>query len=134
MHVSMIRIAIITLVALGLWGVGGISFTHWAGQTPCPTIGLIPACYIIFVGYGLVLVSMYPNLKTSLGVFLIGWVPVISLALVGVIGELTSMLHCPISEVGIPKCYFSAALSLLIGLLYWRFYKIQLSKQLSETK
>ncbi|MFT5396796.1 MAG: hypothetical protein ACI85N_002002 [Gammaproteobacteria bacterium] len=128
MQGSLIRITIIALVALGLWGVGGISFTHWAGERPCPTIGLIPACYIIFVGYGLVLLSMYPNLKKSLEVFLIGWIPVITLALVGVIGEITSTLHCPLSEVGIPKCYFSAALSLFIGLLYWRFYKVQLSK------
>jgi hypothetical protein len=99
MQGSLIRITIIALVALGFWGVGGISFTHWAGETPCPTIGLIPACYIIFVGYGLVLLSMYPNLKKSLGVFLIGWVPVITLALVGVIGEITSTLHCPLTIV-----------------------------------
>jgi len=125
---SLIRISIIALGALGFWGVGRISFTHWAGEMPCPTIGLIPACYIIFVGYGLILLSMYPNLKKSLVVFLIGWVPVITLAIVGMIGEITSTLHCPLSEIGIPKCYFSAALSLVIGLLFWRFYKVQLNK------
>jgi hypothetical protein len=77
---------------------------------------------------------MSPNLKKSLALFLIGWVPVITLALVGVFGELTSTLHCPPSEIGIPKCYFSAALSMVIGLLYWRFYKAQLSKQKSKQK
>jgi hypothetical protein len=124
MQGSLIRIIIIILAALGLWGVGGISFAHWFEKTPCPIIGVIPACYIILVGYGLILLSMFPNFKKSLLVFLIGWVPVITLALVGVVGEITSTLHCPPSEIGIPKCYFSAALSLIIGLLYWRFYKV----------
>jgi len=125
MQGSLIRLAIIALAALGLGGVGGISFAHWVDETPCPIIGLIPACYIIFLGYGLILLSMLPNLKTSLVMFLFGWVPVITLALIGVIGEITSTLHCPPSEIGIPKCYFSAVLSLAIGILYWRFSKYQ---------
>ena len=48
-----------------------------------------------------------------------------ALALAGVLGEVTSTLHCPQSDIGIPKCFFSAALSLAIGLLYWRFYKLR---------
>ena len=124
----MIRIVIIALGTLGLWGVSGIAVAHWVGETPCPTIGLIPACYIILIGYGLILLSTFPHAKKSLVLFLIGWVPVVTLALVGVIGEITSMLHCPHAEIGIPKCYFSAALGLVIGLLYWPFYKAQLCK------
>jgi hypothetical protein len=128
MKKSLIRKAIIIMGALGLWGSGSISVDHWTGRMPCPTIGFFPACYIIFLGYGLILMSTYPRLKKSLLVFLLGWTPVITLALTGVIGELTSTLHCPHSETGIPKCYFSAAMALFIGFLYWPFNKLQFSK------
>ncbi|WP_166739379.1 hypothetical protein [Psychromonas algicola] len=49
----------------------------------------------------------------------------IGLASVGVVGDLTSTIACPSSELGIPKCYFSAALSAAIGVLYWKLYKIR---------
>ena len=121
----LIRLAIIALGGLGFLGVGGISFSHWTGEATCPMIGLIPACYIIFVGYGLILLSIFVKIKISVPIFFIGWLPVIVLAFIGVIGDITSTVVCPMSEIGIPKCYFSAALSLLIGFLYWCFYKIQ---------
>ncbi len=127
--IDAVVLATIWLAAIfGLWGSGGISVAHWSGEKPCPTINLFPACYVIFLGYGLILLSTYPHLKKSLLVFLIGWVPVMILALIGVIGELTSTLHCPQSEAGMPKCYFSAALGIIIGFLYWHFYRVKLSK------
>lgn len=124
----LIRLTIIILGSLGFLGVGNISLLHWSGETSCPTIGIVPACYIILVGYGLILLSVFLKLKTSAIIFLIGWLPVIGLAFVGVIGDLTATVACPSSEIGIPKCYFSAGLSLIIGILYWQLYKMRLNK------
>jgi len=121
----LIRLAIIVLSGLGFLGVGGISLSHWTGEAGCPMLGPIPACYVIFVGYGLILLSTFVRSNISVPMFFIGWLPVMVLAFIGVIGDITSTVTCPMSEIGIPKCYFSAALSLLIGLLYWRFYKAQ---------
>ena len=123
MYITISRLMIIALSSLGLWGVGGISFLHWTGEASCPMIGILPACYIILLGYGLILLSVLFLFKKTLMVFLIGWTPVIILALAGVIGQITSTLTCPASEIGIPKCYFSALLSIVIGCLYWYFYK-----------
>jgi len=122
---TVIRITIITLAALGFLGVGEISLAHWRQEASCPTFAAIPACYVILVGYGLIFLSMFTRFKVSLRLFVIGWVPVIVLALLGVLGELTATLSCPASAIGIPKCYFSAAMSLAIGLLYWRLYNIK---------
>ena len=124
----MLKLTIILLSSVGLWGVAGISISHWSREASCPMLGVIPACYIILFGYGLILLSMLLPFKRSLISFLIGWLPVIILALIGVLGELTSTLACPASEIGIPKCYFSAMLGIIIGGIYWRFYKASLNK------
>ena len=74
--------------------------------------------------------SMYPRLQKSSALFLIGWVPVITLALAGVVGELTNSLQCPHLENGIPQCFISAAFALILGLLAWLLFKIEAVKNL----
>jgi len=119
------RTAIVLLASIGVLGVGRISIIHWTGETSCPMIGSLPACYIILIGYSLIVLSMYPRLQKASVLFLIGWVPVVMLALTGVVGELTDVLQCPHLENGTPQCYLSAALALFIGLLTWLLFKIQ---------
>ncbi len=119
------RTAIVLLASIGVLGVGRISISHWTGEAACPMMGSLPACYIILIGYSLIVLSMYPRLQKAFVLFLIGWVPVAMLALTGVVGELTDVLQCPHLENGIPQCYLSAALALFIGLLTWLLFKIQ---------
>jgi hypothetical protein len=119
------RTVIILLASIGVLGVGRISIIHWTGEASCPRIGPLPACYIILIGYSLIVLSMYPRLQQAFLLFLVGWVPVILLALTGVVGELTDILQCPHLENGIPQCYLSAALALIIGLIAWLLFKIQ---------
>ena len=129
---KLIRAIIIVLAVLGMWGVGNISLSHWSAEETCPMLGPAPACYLILAGYTLMFASMFAPLKISLPVFIIGWTPVILLALAGVVGELTATLSCPASSIGIPKCYFSALLSAAIGLLYWCFYHMQKTNSLQS--
>jgi len=119
------RTAIVLLASIGVLGGGRISISHWTGEASCPIIGSLPACYIILIGYSLIVLSMYPRLQKAFVLFLIGWVPVVMLALTGVVGELTDVLQCPHLENGIPQCYLSVALALIIGLLTWSLFKIQ---------
>jgi len=72
------RTAIILLASIGVLGVGRISITHWTGEASCPMIGSLPACYIILIGYSLIVLSMYPRLQQAFLLFLIGWVSVIA--------------------------------------------------------
>ena len=125
-----IRTAIILLAGIGVLGVGRISISHWTGEASCPVLGPLPACYIILIAYSLIVLAMYPRLRQATLVFLIGWVPVITLAFTGVVGELTDVLQCPHLDNGIPQCYLSAAFALIIGLLAWLLFKIQATKNL----
>ena len=122
------RTAIVVLASIGVLGVGRISIIHWTGEASCPMISSLPACYLILIAYSLIVLSMYPRLQKAVGVFLIGWTPVITLALAGVVGELTDSLQCPRLENGIPQCYISATLALIIGLLAWVLFRVQAAK------
>ncbi len=122
------RTAIVVLASIGVLGVGRISVIHWTGEAFCPMISSLPACYIILIAYILIVVSMYPGLQKAVGVFFVGWVPVITLGLAGVVGELTNILECPRLENGIPQCFISAAFALIIGLLAWHLFKIEAVK------
>ena len=128
MKTVFLRTAIVLLASIGVLGVGRISVIHWMGEASCPMISSLPACYIILIAYILIVLSMYPRLQKALFVFLIGWVPVITLALSGVVGELTGTLQCPHLENGIPQCFISATFALIIGLLAWPLFKIQAVK------
>ena len=125
MQAVIFRTAIVLLAGIGVLGVGRISVFHWTGEASCPMISSLPACYIILIAYILIVLSMYPRLQKALFVFLIGWVPVTSLALSGVVGELTGTLQCPHLENGIPQCFISAAFASIIGLLAWFLFKIK---------
>ena len=125
MQAVFFRTGIFLLASIGALGVGRISVIHWTGEASCPMISSLPACYIILIAYSLIVLSMYPRLQKAVGVFLVGWVPVITLALAGVVGELTDILRCPHLENGIPQCFISAAFGLTIGLLAWLLFKIE---------
>lgn len=123
------RGAIAMLASLGLWGVAFISLEHWAGTSSCPMIGAVPACHVISVGYGLIVLSMLWLSMRARFPFLVGWLPVLALALTGMTGELTGQFHCPQTAGGVPKCYFSASLALAIGLLAWTLFKTRNSQK-----
>jgi len=128
MKVVFFRTAIVLLASIGVLGVGRISIIHWTGEASCPMISSLPACYLILIAYSLIVLSMYPRLQKAVGVFLVGWTPVITLALAGVVGELTNSLQCPRLENGIPQCFISATLALIIGLLAWVLFRVQAAK------
>jgi len=120
---NILRFSVIILGAVGFLGVTQISYVHAIGQESCPILGSIPACYLIFIGYAMVIASMLPKISRARMIFLIGWTPVIVLALMGTVGELTQTMSCPHTEAGTPKCYFSAAYSAVIGVLAYLFFK-----------
>ena len=132
------RSVIILLSAYALVSVFPIVHLHWNEEVSCPTIGFIPACYLVLVGYAGILLSvvlpmvMKAFTKANI-IFLVNWLVVSLFALMGIFGEVTGLWHCPQTESGTPKCFFSAGLALIIGVLYWTASKAR-NTEASDTE
>lgn len=107
--------SLIGLLALyGTIAAFGISQLHMSGAEACPSIGPVPACYAVLIGYLAMLISVISTMKW---VFWSGWLPVFLLATIGAGSELlSSEAICPQTDGGIPKCYFSFLISFILGI------------------
>lgn len=105
------------LALYGAYAAFGISQVHLASVKPCPVIGPLPACYVVLAGYIAMLLAV---IRPTKWLFLTGWLPVFLLAASGVTGEIVSDVPvCPQTDGGIPKCYFSFGISLILGFAGW---------------
>lgn len=115
------RIAMGVLATAGALSAVQISYVHITGIEDCPSIGPIPACYLVLAGYLAMLVAtaaMQPKL------FVAGLIPVLGLATMGVGAELLSDNPvCPQTADGIPKCYFSFGMAGVLTLLGWLVFR-----------
>lgn len=83
-------------------------------------LGPVPACIFVFFGYLSIFIAALLRCKpVSKRLFYMGWLPVFSLALYGVITELTRGQICPPGPAGIPQCFFS----LLMAIVCWLCYR-----------
>lgn len=115
MSISMFfRILLLGLTAIGLYGGGSLSISHFHAGDVCPMLGPLPACYLVLVGYALVFVSALMPKKLSQKVFYIGWTPIFALAAIGAVLHTFVGDTCPVNENGLPQCYLSLALAVLI--------------------
>ena len=119
------------LLAIGLFGVAKVSYENFTGS-PCPHVLSIPICYLVLVGYALMAMAVgIWRGKFRQYSFAIGWAVAASIALVGSIAEFsTGGGVCPTSgggalrgsggasSGGIPLCYISLAMLVLILLFF----------------
>ena len=120
-----LRIFLLALLSIGLYGALSVSYLTIMDIAPCPSILNIPACYVVTAGYFLMLTATFlyqKNIAKTL--FIIGWLPVLLLALVGSLLELSYGEICPKSSIGVPLCYVSLSFAMLVALLYWGLNKI----------
>jgi hypothetical protein len=110
----------ILLAVIALVAVIPVSYTTLVTDKGCPYLWLIPACYLVTIGYALILLSLLVNKKS---LFVIGWLPVFLLALSGSIAELSGLNVCPKTDSGIPMCYFSWVFSVVIAAFYFLWSK-----------
>lgn len=109
-----LRTLIAGLAIIGLVGVFPVSYAEILAGGSCPHLGPIPACHIVSVAYSIVFVSTaHPRLWNSKA-FILSWLIILSLALIGTSLEVLGMEACPKTEGGIPKCYFSLALAIFL--------------------
>ena len=116
-----LRISLLALLSIGLYGALSVSYLTIMDIAACPSILNIPACYVVTAGYFLMLTATFlyqKNIAKTL--FIIGWTPVLLLALIGSLLEVIYGDICPKSSIGIPLCYVSLSFAMLVALLYWR--------------
>ena len=108
------RIALIVIAGFGTLAGLKLSAEHLQHGEVCPTLGPLPACIVVFLGYLCVVLAAVFLKKTFVKrLFYIGWTPVFLLALMGVTLELTKGHVCPPGAYGIPQCFFSLAMVLI---------------------
>lgn len=121
-----IKVILLALLSIGLYGALSVSYLTVTGIAPCPAVASIPACYVVTVGYFLMFIATLLNHKTiAKWFFILGWVPVVLLALVGSSLELAQGDICPKSSIGIPLCYVSLSFATVVAVLYWLLHKMK---------
>jgi len=114
------RILLIGLAAIGVFGGGSLSLSHWHTGDTCPMLGPLPACYLVFAAYSLVVISALLPTGHFNKLFYVGWTPIFALAFIGVILHTFVGDTCPVNENGLPQCYLSLALA--IGIFVTAFF------------
>ncbi len=118
------RITLIIMVLFGLWGGGRLSFDQYRTGKACPILGeTVPACYVAFAGYVLIALGVFLSLalgsSTGRYAFWTGTAIAGGLAAFATVLELIKGDVCPVAFGGVPMCYISLAMSVLIGGLFW---------------
>lgn len=106
-----LRIAIAAMALIGLVGVVPVSLAELSAGGACPHLGPLPACHLVSVAYGTVLLTVLHPRLWNRWVFLVAWLPIFALAAAGSGLELLGHGTCPKTEGGIPKCFFSLGLA-----------------------
>ena len=115
---KVLRWLFLALAIFGVIGVVPIAYEQWVGSNACPAIGLVPACYVAFLGYALVTASAFYKGMAKIVIFLVGFVPIFGLAATGSGLELMGQVACPKSSGGTPMCFYSLALTLSLAALF----------------
>ena len=106
---------LLLVLVSGFGTLAGLSLTVGHIQTGevCPSLGPIPACYLVLAAYAMILASAF-TLQKPIGtrLFFIGWLIVFGLATSGVVMELIVGETCPPGPAGIPQCFISFSMAL----------------------
>lgn len=108
-----IRAVMGLLALIGLVGVLPVSLAELAGSA-CPHLGPVPACHLVSLAYGTVLVLVLLRRLWKPWLFVVAWSPIFLLAAAGSGLELSGYGTCPQTESGIPKCFFSLGLAVAL--------------------
>jgi len=101
-----------------------LSIEEWTAPGACPSIGFVPACYLVLGGFATALVGYLISLKYRSSVlFWIGLSIPTLLAVIGTIGQIFGFIECPKTQGGIPMCYISLSLCSFCWLLWFMIQK-----------
>ena len=121
-------ITLALLLAFASYQAAALSLKQWHNPGACPSLGPIPACYLVLAGFALGLLGHLGNLRN---LFLGGLGFPSALALFASIGEVFDFVECPKTASGIPMCYLSLSLCIICWLL-WAWHLKKRSLELHE--
>jgi len=108
--------ALWSAMLIGLYGALSISYRTITGVEVCPSFLSMRVCFLVALAYSLLMVAVFLNGKRWAPiVFIISWLVVFGFALPGSIMEFIQGNTCPRTGAGIPLCYISLALSVIVG-------------------
>ncbi len=113
-----LRLCLVGFSAYVLSGIIPISIAQWQTGAGCPMLGPLPACYLVTLCYGAMGLAALWWAKPLSGLFFAGATPVILLALVGTALELSGRPTCPRSASGVPLCYMSLGVGVMMLLVF----------------
>lgn len=113
------------LLAFASYKAGALSLEQWNNPGACPSIGPVPACYLVLAGFLLALIGHLGHFRK---LFFAGLGFPTALALFASIGEIGGFVECPKTESGTPMCFISLALCILCWILWKATSAFQVSK------
>ena len=113
-----LRILLLIACLVILAGIIPISVRHFNLGNTCPTLGPIPACYVVSVAYAAMAAAALVWWRNLKWLFFLGAAPVILLAATGTTLELSGVPTCPRSAGGWPLCYTSLMIGVSLLTLY----------------
>ena len=105
---------VLLILIFANYGTYGLVIEEYAIGNICPKILNIPACYIVLGFFAGALIShLYPSkISTRFYFIFIGSVCII--AVTGTLGEIFGFASCPKTHSGIPMCFISLAICILL--------------------
>ncbi len=100
------------LLIIGILVSGNLLINEMINEGVCPKIGTIPACYFVFASFAIPFVLHLFKMWNIVFFLFIG--AAFSLAIIASLGQIMGRIECPKTDLGIPKCYISFVLLLVI--------------------
>lgn len=108
------RYALILLALIGTLAGVNLFIEHLQTGETCPMLGPLPACFVVSLGYLLILMNAVLVSKFNRrSLFFLAWTPIFLLAGIGVSFEVFGQNICPSGALNIPQCVYSLAMALL---------------------
>lgn len=127
MLASIARLLIVVTCGVALYQLAPVVAAQWQGQSACPMLGPLPACYLVLLGYSAMAAGVLWRGACRQYLFVGGWLPVFLLALSGTLFELGGRVTCPRNAAAEPMCFYSLAIASGLMLAYllmrWRWSK-----------
>lgn len=115
----LILVPLWAFLLLGLYGGFEVSWQTFNDISPCPAIGGVRVCYVIFALYAVMIAAQFLKGRVQSLLFYSAWAVVFGVALLASVLEVSNGSTCPKSSSGFALCYASLIYSGLIGVLFW---------------
>ena len=113
-NISFVLLAL--LLGFATYKAAELSLDQWQNPGACPSIGPVPACYIVLAGF---LTGLIGHLGRFRKAFFIGLGLPTVLAAFASVGEFFGFIACPRTDAGTPMCYISLTLCCVAWLLWF---------------